>query len=669
MKKLPILLPFILLSIGCTQSKRISFLDMEQLNINPQPVDLEYYEEKYGEYDGVYLNYESTIEHSGVKDPMPYRIGEKWTYTCVSTEKYIILNPEADWLTTYTMTFDPDTLFIRITSPDGISKRFGQEDLQVEEDENGYKTYKFVYPNVVKGTIVEVAYEDEFKIHPTIGYLFLDHGVLLQRYIPCEHLKFTFAYPDWWQVKTKRIGDKRDVPYTRNHLIENKKCTIVYEKTDVPAFLPEPYCPFRKEAAVYLELMITDFAMGSGSYKHVASWQELAKRFQKYALKKSGKRSKSMEKIVRGIVENMKFPYDRLDAIIDYIYENIEVGDNQDANHSKILDKKEGDSYDITSLAQAMLKEAGLTAEYLLVHSAYDGYFDREYLASNQLSIPALRVPIDSVDYVIFPYYKDLPIAHTPEYFQCEMALVVTEDPSSSYFWQLPPGNKADNAVDENYTLTIDDQGTIIVTENRVFRGAEAYSMRKAFEDLKESELDDAIKEMLTYTTGDLEIDFYDIRNQDKYKEPLEIEIKYSIDNLVIVTPEEIIFQTGGLLSPISNKQVKLEKEGRLNPIKIAYDERHDKYVTINFPDNWEISTILNDHQQENKFGQLIRTFESSPGQLRMHQRLDLNKILAPKVDIGLLVEIAGRSSELNLPTIIFKVNEEETVGFLGIER
>ena len=660
MKKLLCLLFLSLALISCTSSKRISFLDMEALKQQSAPsVDLPLYEEKYGEYDGVYLSLETIVEHSGIKEHTAYGLGDKWTYSYIRKMKYIIFNPEADWLTNLDISSNADNLFIRITSPAGVSKQYGIKDLQVEKDKDGYTSRKFAIPEVVKGTLVEVAYDYEFNIFPGFASYFLDHETLLQSSIPIEYLKFSFAYPEWWRVKVKQIGEKRGVPYLESNDIENKKNILYYETKDVPALTHEPYSPYFKEVANYIQLMIVDFAMMGGTYQHPGSWQELGEQFKKYVLKKSDKGSKRLRNIVDEIIAENASGVEKLEAIIGYIYDTIKIGKSRDANYEKILKDKEGSQYDMTGLAQAMLAEAGMESYYLLVHDAEDGYLDLNYISADQLYVPALHVPIDGVDYVVFPYIKNLPINHTPENFQGQTALALSEAEDGTGFWQVPAGNRADNALDANYHLVIDADGGIAVTEKRVLRGSMAYMFRREFSDLSEEKIRDAIKDLLTYSAGDVKLDTYSLTNFENYKLPLEIEMTYSIANLVTVTPEEVIFQTGGLFSPVSNRVLKLEQEKRINPIQIAYDEQYIKNIEIAFPPQWRISNNLMDIEFANQFGSLMGQYSIESGLLRVSQRVTFNKIMVSKDQIGDLIDLAGTRSALNVPTIIFSVDNE----------
>jgi hypothetical protein len=136
------------------------------------------------------------------------------------------------------------------------------------------------------------------------------------------------------------------------------------------------------------------------------------------------------------------------------------------------------------------------------VHSAEHGYFDPDYFDIDQLDVPAIRVKLDTLEYVVFPYMKHLPIDHVPEEFQGQRALEI--DKGIATLRRLPEGNRAENLSVEQYDLQIRADGSIGVNEHRSIRGYQAYLMRERLTRLDSSETRDAIRESITYTEGDL---------------------------------------------------------------------------------------------------------------------------------------------------------------------
>ncbi|MEJ2050889.1 MAG: hypothetical protein P8Y60_13825, partial [Calditrichota bacterium] len=486
----------------------------------------------------------------------------------------------------------------------------------------------------------------------------LSHDIPLQFIIPCEKLSFSYAYPDWWKIQVKKIAKDSIPHYQVKQDPENRKTTITYLANNVPALQIEKYSPFFKEVVNYFEFMITDLQMLSRSYKSEKSWNDLMISLRKDKMNKDGFLSSLVENTTKDIIKDVHTPLEKLDTIITYLQTNIEpMNEYDDRNFKRILEDKKGSVSRITGLAHSMLTKAGLEAQYLLLHSAKDGYFDRDYISYSQFTIPAVGVTIEDEKYVVFPYAK-IPISYVPQNFQGQLALGISGDKQSTEveFWEVPSGNQAENIVDEEYNLKIDEAGLINVSEIKTYRGSNAYFGRQALEDLTDDELEDELKELLTYTDGEIKIVSREIINLEAYKKPLIIKLNYTIDNLITLTPEEVIFQTGGLFSPISGAKYKIDTEERQNPIRIYYNETIIKHINISFPESWKIEKPLKNIEFQNIFGRIYGEYHISSGQLIANQQRQLVRSDAPKEKISELLELTGEKSRLAIPTIVFRI-------------
>jgi hypothetical protein len=667
MKKTILYFLFIILLAGCSISERLVYLSPPS-KIEADTLSIKDYEVKYGEYDGVYLNYQRALEHSGTNSSM-MNIND-WKYHKIVKRKYMILNPDNSKLTTFTLSVPEkaiiDTAYMRVITPEKEIRDYYISDCRFEEESNDYKTYKFIYPDVKKGTIIEEGFAityDAFNIRPPI-----DHDIRLQFNIPCENLELIYAYPDWWEIKIKKIQADKDLLYTIQNDEEKHKKVLTYTAKNIPAVKWESFSPFFKEMSDYLQLMVTKLDMTSYYYNAPDNWVEFGKKYESYAMHKHAFLSNRVSKTTKEIIKDCTTPKEKLEQIIFYLQNNVEIqDDHKERNFSKILKEGKGDPFRITGLALAMLKDATVEAEFLLVHNAKNGYFDPEYYSSDQFSLPAVGVIIDGDKYFAFPYLKYLDINYTPEFLQGSQALVIEETmlknkyeiPNTAEFWILPSESKIPNYVTENYDLQIDDEGLIVIQEEKILNCSAAYYVRKAIDKLNEDEKEKFIDEILTYNDGEISDLSFEILSLEEYKEPLRIILNYRIDNLVTVTPDEVIFQTGGLLSPVSMKKHKIAKEERKNPIRIYYDQTYNKNINIHYPATWELETALPEINYENDLGSVQGEYTVSANNIQINQSCLLKKSSKPKEKITELVEISGENAKINIPILIFTVRKE----------
>ena len=122
------------------------------------------------------------------------------------------------------------------------------------------------------------------------------------------------------------------------------------------------------------------------------------------------------------------------------------------------------------------------------------------------------------------------------------------------------------------------------------------------------------------------------------------------------VTPDEVIFQTGGLLSPATRRKTKVVTEDRENPIRIYYPEQFNKKITIKHPASWNLETRLSPVDQSSTFGAIRGTYQVREGQVVVEHHRSLNRANEPKEKADELLTVIGSKSQLNIPSLVFKV-------------
>ncbi len=613
---------------------------------------LEHYEKEYGDYAAVFLSSEDTREHVGNL--------EDWEFFRTYKLRYIVLNPDEEWATTFRVTLNEekyylDSVYIHIVSPNGTVRQYGRESLKSEQDSDGETVYKFAYPDIEKGSIIEEGYVIAREVDGDWAQNSFE--VPLQYSVPCERIHFQFIYPARWQLDFKKIKPKGS-PRTESKLDKesNGKITSIMRE-NVPAWEDEPYSPYKAEVVEYLEFRVSEAYGGQRYIASAKSWSKETRwiRVNEDQLEDMDDDDDLIE-LSQKITSGKKSDFDKVDAIVSWVQENLEVGSCYRCEYDDVLDEGKGSWFMLNEIAISLMGHAGLEAEFVMLHSASDGYFDEDYISVfSQAYLPAVSVEADEEEMIVFPWIENLPAGLVPNHLQGQMGLYLRRGDIAD-LKETPPAKVSDNRIEEDYELTIDDEGLINVVEKKTFHGMSAYSIREALSKVKDSELEEVMEGLLTYDEGDVELKSHDIDNQKDYKKPLVITMKYSIDNLVTVTPEEVIFQTGGLFSPSSQKKYKVDTDKRLNPIRIYYDEEHIKRITINHPEEWNMQTKLKPIDYENLFGKLNASYKADNDKFVVEQTRYLKAADEPKDAIDALMKVTSRKSQLHIPTLIFSV-------------
>jgi hypothetical protein len=642
-----------LILVGCQNSARVVTFPARPAASVQEPVDLAALEKRYPGQDGVYLQRDTSFEHVTTNNwPAPL----EWAFFETQSRRYVVFNPDATWLSTFQVQVNPgyelENVALWIKGPDGKTREFGINDLKTERDSNGRVTYKLAYPDVRKGSIIDEAFV--LKKANCWSAPPLNHEVPLQFSIPCQQATFRFLLPNWWETKVKALGPDRRLP-VETRVDENaKKKIMTYTAKDIPAVEKELFAPFFKEVSSYAEIMVTKLDLGNAYYRASSDWNAFAGEFKRYVMDKDPIFSQRVDRTTAEATQSCKSDRERLEALVAWVQTNMEVGSTK-GNFADVLAAKKGSIYQLTGLTQSMLRKAGIGSRFLLIHSAEDGYFDKDFVSNEELYIPALLVEIEGKAFVVLPYAKNLPVDQTPERFQGQTALAI-EASGASELITVPTGNLATNEVVEDYALTLMEDGKVKVVEEKVFQGSNAYSVRRSLEDLNKEETEKLLKGLLTYTEGKVEFTKYEFVDAMDYKKPLKLHLEYIVDNLVTLTPEEVIFNTGGLFAPASRLKTKVAPKDRQNPVRIYIDETSRKNITLAFPGTWALTHVPQNFQQENRFGRTTATYASGDGQFRVQQALTLKKCDEPKERIEELLELTGNRSKLHIPTLVFKV-------------
>jgi len=357
--------------------------------------------------------------------------------------------------------------------------------------------------------------------------------------------------------------------------------------------------------------------------------------------------------IVKQLTSGIEDPLEKLEAIVTYVQKNISTNGGVDpGNFGKVLTTKAGNGMVNTALTLKLLQNAGLYGKLLLIHSAEDGPFDPKFVSYHQFQMPAISVTIQGREYVVFPYIEGMPVNLTPAFLQGQAALQITKNGHAT-LTTVPFSDLAENDAEEFYDLTLQENGMIQVIEKKTLNGLVAFGMRRALSGLDGEVQDEAMDNLLTYSEGDIRILNKKVENLEDVKQPLVVTITYEIDNLLTVTPDEILFNTGGLLSPISNGRYRLKSTDRQTPIQTAYAISTRKHIRINYPASWRLTSHPEDASAENEFGQIQNGYRREPQALVIDQKVVLKRITAPKEKYGELVEILGTS--LAVPHLFFE--------------
>lgn len=658
-KKLGLLIGIILLVTAETSlADRLLSLTIPTEPVNTRSSsDIASYMERYKEYPAVILSVDVSIEHSGSKARWPkpdykFKLGDwnqNWQYTVIVKNTYLILKPELTELTTFDFPVKLKKGYFQIEYPNGEAELYTASEMK-KRTTNGVTDYYFAFPRVVPGTIITIAYQDELTqqyIRP------LNETINLQLFIPIRQIQVTYLYPEWWKVNVRQLGPNESIPLHVTTDTAEHRTIISYSANDVPAFRAEPFAPNYRSVRKQLNLQVTYMKMGGPAVNQGQSWDTLARDFRRSNLKKSGNRSRTMEKLVDSLIRPTDSPLIKVNRILSYISGTIEMSNRQyEADITKILRLKKGNAYDVTALARAMLIHAGFTVDYLLAHDAYSGYFDPEYVSYTQLALPALRVKLDTQYLTLFPAYPHLLPPLIPPQYQNQDALIITKD-AEKRLWNIPANSESGSTHVDSFFVAVEEAGDLRMHHKASISGSDGYLTRYQLKKLHPNEKIDSLRTRIKYRGLAFSIDSIRMTNDTIYHEPFITESDITFHNAVTQTPSELIIQTADMF-PLTNDTLLGETTQRINDVVIYQNVTYTRTITFAVPSGWVLSDLPDSETTETSLGTVTNHWSTTPDGVQVQQIVSLKQTTQPKEKYPELLTLLGRNGKSAIPPLVF---------------
>ena len=372
-----------------------------------------------------------------------------------------------------------------------------------------------------------------------------------------------------------------NVTYTarwRNHApVEPPDEAFVWDLRDIPAVADEPRMPSASTLAGKV-----GFHFFSGAAKE-RTWNDIAAFFSTLAKPRSmptpALQAKVRELAADGSALRKLARFARND--VRYVAVEIGIGGYQPHAAGEVFTNRYGDCKDKATLLRTMLKEAGIDALFILVHTTR-GAVDPDYpsISSFNHVISAIRVSaeeakglpsvIDHPKYgklLIFdPTSTTTPFGHLPPWLQGSRGLLVTSD--GGELLQLPSHPADANQLRRTAKLQLDEAGTLTGTFEETRTGSMASEMRYTLQSLNGAERVRSIESSLAhhlvrYTLSDVAIEHLEDPDHD-------LVIRYTVNapgyarrvaDMLLVRPR-VIGQKGESLVDVASRQYGYVTEG-----------------------------------------------------------------------------------------------------------
>ncbi len=243
---------------------------------------------------------------------------------------------------------------------------------------------------------------------------------------------------------------------------------------------------------------------------------------------------------------------------------------------------------EITLLALAMLREAGLEAYLALAVSRQFGVLRRDFLSPHQFdqAFVGLVLPDEGLLF-LHPAAPHCPPLGIPWDVQGILVLICT--PGGGGFARVPVSRAEDNLREHWIELAVGPRGDAAGTVMTTYRGQENMELKSLLAPLTPAQRADVLMTAIGSRLKNAEVGDLVIRNLGSYREPLEVEFSVRLPAFAKRQGNQLIFSPG-LFAQVLLPD--LDHERRTQPIYLPYPFVARIVEKISLPEDFQVQHV-----------------------------------------------------------------------------
>lgn len=446
-----------------------------------------------------------------------------------------------------------------------------------------YERKKMTMPNVREGSIIEYTYTVLTPHFWTLRDWYFEYD------IPANYIEYELAIPQCFLYNKYLSGylTVNKEKTTQNTRVGSKyqDLTDVFWAKDIPAFKEEAYVnnPENYMAILKQELALSNFGEGVKNYS--TDWESLSKVI--YRSDNFGKELEAdsyFKEDLAKVLEGTLTPDDKMNKVFAYVKSRMNWDGKADYYCDKGVKKayadKTGNVAEINLMLVAMLREAGLKANPVLISTRNNGI--------------ALFPSHSSYNYVIAGVEADNSIMlldatskYTSQNILPERALnwqgrMIRKDGTSKEI-ELMPKKNAKNTISVSAVMDKDGHISGKVRDHR--QDYYAYIFREKYAGTNE----DAYIQKLEKKHNGLEVGAYKREGNTDVGKPVQEEYEFVHKNVADIVGDKIYFSPMLYLTQTENP---FKQEQREYPVDFGYPWQDKYMINIALPEGYVAESI-----------------------------------------------------------------------------
>ncbi len=491
-----------------------------------------------------------------------------------------------------------------------------------EETSPNWNRVKFTMPNIKVGSVIE------YKYQITSPFYHNFRAWQFQYSIPVIYSKYNTRIPSYfnYQITTKGyypITKSDETRRPESFLIKYKEMdkspgsakmiehqytltpnsnVTEYFAENIPAFKQESYMLAQENYLSMIEFELQSYQFDGGAFhSYTSDWENVQDKLVKSddfggALKKDG----FINDIITPLIDGVQSDEEKTAILFQAVQNNIKWNEKNKLFCEKSLRSvwkdKLGSSAEINLLLVAMLREAGINANPIVLSTRENGIIHPSHPTITQMNYVVACAEINDNKYLMDATDPYCPIGILP--FRClnDKGRLITE--TDSEWINLDPSKGSKIAIMS--TLSLTEEGTLKGQVTEAFYDYEGIDIRK-----KISNNTEGYTEKLESNYEDWNISEIEYKNLDDRNKPLQIRYSTEIENRANMEGERIYFNPILKYKTTENPFKLEQREYPVNfghPISVNYImilelpinytiEEQPKSAKISLPDNGGVYT------------------------------------------------------------------------------
>ena len=507
------------------------------------------------------------------------------------------------------------------------------------------KTHNFFY-NVYPYTI---EYEDEQDIKGSYN-LESWHPVANDKYA-VQQSNYTVIYPADYQLRYKEYN------YTGKPSINTtKETSITWQLANFKPIITEIGQPSLQEILPLVRIAPTDFVY-EGCKGNFSTWQDYGK-FQLMLNKDRDALPDNIKQQVHALTDKLSTVEEKTKVLYDFLQKNtryisiqLGIGGFQPFEAKYVAEKKYGDCKALSNYMVALLKEAGVTANYVIAFGGRGKGSDRVDLGfpADYFNHVIACVPNGKDTIWLECTSQDVSAGYMGEFTGNRKVYVVDEKSGGGYITYTPIYKYTDNVQSRQVKAVIDKDGNLQAVVNTHAAALQQDEMH----DLLHS----ATAEQRTkYLNEHISLPTYKIEKND-YKET-KGDIPAMDETLVITSPNyasisgKRLFITPNIFNK-STMKLPTDKPRKYD-IELSFPFRDIDTVNITIPEGYTLESVPQNLTLNNKFGVYSALYNITPNSIQLVRLKERTKSRFPASDYEELAKFYDAMFKADRARVVF---------------